>query len=76
MGLKLFNVLLACLTAFLAFLTARKIGITKAWLAIAFVILTPMYFLMTLTGLTEIQFGSFSSSPFTSFSTKNILLPL
>jgi ABC-type cobalt transport system substrate-binding protein len=57
MGLKLFNVLLACLTAFLAFLTARKIGITKAWLAIAFVILTPMYFLMTLTGLTEIQFG-------------------
>lgn len=56
-GLKLFNVLLGCLSAFLAFLTARKIGITRAWLAILFVIFTPLYFLMTLTGLTEIQFG-------------------
>ena len=57
MGLKLFNVLLGCLSAFLAFLTARKIGIRQSWLAILFVIFTPMYFLMTLTGLTEIQFG-------------------
>jgi hypothetical protein len=56
-GLKLFNVLLGCLSAFLAFLTARKIGIRQSWLAILFVIFTPMYFLMTLTGLTEIQFG-------------------
>jgi Gpi18-like mannosyltransferase len=56
-GLKVFNVLLGCLSAFLAFLTARKIGIDRAWLAILFVIFTPMYFLMTLTGLTEIQFG-------------------
>jgi hypothetical protein len=56
-GLKLFNVLLGCLTALLAFLTAGKIGINRAWLVILFVIFTPMYFLMTLTGLTEIQFG-------------------
>jgi len=56
-GLKLFNVILGCLSAFLAFLTARKLGIKRAWLAILFVIFTPLYFLMTLTGLTEIQFG-------------------
>jgi Gpi18-like mannosyltransferase len=56
-GLKLFNVILGCLSAFLAFLTARKLGIKRAWLAILFIIFTPLYFLMTLTGLTEIQFG-------------------
>lgn len=56
-GLKMFNVLLGCLSAFLGFLTARKIGIAKAWIAILFVIFTPIYFLMTMTGLTEIQFG-------------------
>ena len=56
-GLKLFNVLLGCLTAFLAYLTAKKLNIDRSWLAIIFVIFTPMYFLMTLTGLTEIQFG-------------------
>ena len=57
LGLKLFNILLGCLTAYLAFLIARKIGIRQSWLAVLFVIFTPMYFLMTLTGLTEIQFG-------------------
>jgi hypothetical protein len=57
MGIKFFNVLQGCLTAYLAFLIARKIGITRPWLAILFTIFTPMYFLMTMTGLTEIQFG-------------------
>src|SRR5664279_4019968 len=56
-GLKIFNILLGCLTALLAFLTARKLGIARPWLVIIFVIFTPMYFLMTMTGLTEIQFG-------------------
>jgi ABC-type cobalt transport system substrate-binding protein len=74
-GLKLFNVLLGCLSAFLAFLTARKIGIRQSWLAILFVIFTPMYFLMTLTGLTEIQFG-FILILCISFLMKNTLLQL
>ena len=56
-GVKLFNVLLGCLTALFVFLTAKKMDIKKSWLAILFLIFTPMYFLMTLTGLTEIQFG-------------------
>jgi hypothetical protein len=56
-GAKLFNVLQGCLTALFAFLIAKKMDVSKPWLAILFVIFTPMYFLMTLTGLTEIQFG-------------------
>jgi len=56
-GMKLFNILLGCISAYLAFLIARKIGIARAWLAPLFVILTPLFFLMTITGLTEIQFG-------------------
>ncbi len=56
-GLKIFNILLGCLTALFAFLTAKKLDIKKSWPVILFVIFTPMYFLMMLTGLTEIQFG-------------------
>jgi hypothetical protein len=56
-GMKFFNVLLGCITAYLAYRIADKTEITPAWMAILFVIFTPMYFLMTMTGLTEIQFG-------------------
>jgi ABC-type cobalt transport system substrate-binding protein len=57
MGLKLFNIVLGCISAYLAFLTAKKLGIKTAWIGILFVVFAPIYFLMMLTGLTEIQFG-------------------
>ncbi|MDP4281152.1 MAG: hypothetical protein Q8867_03290 [Bacteroidota bacterium] len=56
-GLKMFNVLLGLITAWLVYLIARKLNLSQSSLAILFVIFTPMYCIMLLTGLTEILFS-------------------
>jgi len=56
-GVKFFNILLGCMTAFLSFLIGKKINLSRPYLIILFVVFTPMYFLMLPTALTEILFG-------------------
>ena len=56
-GMKLFNILLGCFTAYLTFLLAKRINLSRTYLVILFVVFTPLYFVMMLTGLTEILFG-------------------
>lgn len=56
-GIKLFNVGCALITAWLAFLMARNQFERLSWLSILFVLSVPIYFVTALTGLTETVFG-------------------
>jgi hypothetical protein len=56
-GIKLFNVILATLTVWTAYLTARRLGYSPALLAFVFTAFTPIYFIMIFTALTEILAG-------------------
>ncbi len=56
-GVRMMNAALATGTAWLAFLTARQLGIRHAPALLPFVIFTPLYFMMIPTAMTEILFG-------------------
>lgn len=56
-GIQFFNVFAGLLTAFFAYLTVRKLDYINPWLAIFFICFTPIYFILMLSGLTEILFS-------------------
>lgn len=56
-GLRIFNVLAATLTAYFTYLTAKKLDYKNPYLVISFVIFAPIYFIITLSGMTEILFS-------------------
>jgi hypothetical protein len=57
LGINIFNILCAVLTAWLAYLTARKMNIRYALLGVFFAVFAPVYFICTISGLTEPLFG-------------------
>ncbi len=56
-GVKLLNIMLGMLTAWLGYRTAVILKIRPAFLVIIFVAFTPLYFMMMPTALTEILFS-------------------
>ena len=56
-GVKLLNILLGLITAWLAFRAAMLLKIKPAPLSLIFVCFTPLYFMMMPTALTEILFS-------------------
>jgi Gpi18-like mannosyltransferase len=73
------NVLFALMTAFLAYLTSRKLNYKAPWMVILFVIFAPIYTVLALSGNIEIMAGliTISSVYFYSrdkFITGNIIL--
>ncbi|MFO8087540.1 MAG: hypothetical protein R6T91_07005 [Bacteroidales bacterium] len=56
-GLRLFNVVLAVLTAYLTYRSARLLGYQYAVLAPVLVLFTPVYAIMVPTAMTEIAFS-------------------
>jgi hypothetical protein len=60
-GVKLFNVLIALLTIFITFKIAQLMDIGNAILIIVFIFFSPLYFILTFSGLTEPLFALFIS---------------
>jgi hypothetical protein len=56
-GMKLFNLLAGSCAAFLAYKTAEAMGMANAWLAVLFVVCSPLFFMSNFTGLTEPLFA-------------------
>jgi hypothetical protein len=56
-GFQFFNVIAGLLSAFFAYLTVRKLEFNNAWLVIIFTCFAPIYFIIMLSGLTEILFS-------------------
>ncbi|MCX6244913.1 MAG: hypothetical protein NTU98_09430 [Bacteroidetes bacterium] len=56
-GIKVFNVILAVLTLWTGYLTARKLNYAPSLLAFVMIGFAPIYFIMIFTGLTEILAG-------------------
>ncbi len=56
-GIKVFNIIAGLLTAFYSYKIAQELKMKNAYLVILFVSFTPIYFIMHLTGLTEILFS-------------------
>ena len=57
MGIKLFNISCALLTAYLAYRMAKHQFEKFTWLAVVFVLSVPIYFITTFSGLTESVFA-------------------
>jgi hypothetical protein len=58
-GIKIFNVLTALFTAWLMFLSLRKMECKLAWLSTVFLFASPLYFILMFSGLTEYLFAFF-----------------
>lgn len=56
-AVKLFNVALGILTAWFAFLIAKRTHLRPSWMVILFVAFTPVYLITLYTALTEILFS-------------------
>ena len=56
-GTRIFNVIAGLLTAFLTYRTVREETGKDAWLAVFFVILAPVYFILFFSAVTEITFS-------------------
>ena len=56
-GIKVFNVILGTLSAWLLMKTARELKVKPSWLAIIFLCFTPLYMIMLFTAMTEIVFS-------------------
>ncbi|MBI9054197.1 MAG: hypothetical protein JEY96_10305 [Bacteroidales bacterium] len=56
-GLQFFNVILGFLTSFFAYLTLKKLNYSNSWIVILFILFTPIYTVVLVSGLTEILFG-------------------
>ncbi|MCX6244914.1 MAG: hypothetical protein NTU98_09435 [Bacteroidetes bacterium] len=57
MGIKVFNSLLAVLTLWIGYLTAKKLGYSPPILILVMIAFMPVYFIMIFTALTEILAG-------------------
>lgn len=53
-GMKVFSILVALITAYLGYLIANKMAFLHPWMAIPFIILTPLYFNQIFSPLTEL----------------------
>ncbi len=58
-GMKIFNLCVSLLSFYLTFLTAERLGIRNSLLVIVFLIFTPLYYVLTFSGLTEPLFALF-----------------
>lgn len=58
-GLRIFNLIMGLSTAFITYKIAQHFKFKTALIAIAFTLLTPVYFIMIFTGLTEVTFSFF-----------------
>jgi ABC-type cobalt transport system substrate-binding protein len=56
-GIKVFNVLLGFLSAWLLMKTARELKVSSSWMAIIIVCFSPLYMVMMFTAMTEIVFS-------------------
>lgn len=56
-GIKIFNVILGTLSAWLLMKTARELKVNPSWLAIIMLCFTPLYMVMLFTAMTEILFS-------------------
>ena len=56
-GIKLFNCLMACLTAFFTYRTAKLLRMDMAWLSVLLLFFSPLYFILMFSGLTEYLFA-------------------
>ncbi|MCD6200583.1 MAG: hypothetical protein J7K46_02110, partial [Bacteroidales bacterium] len=56
-GTRIYNVIAGLLTAFLTYRTVREEAGKDAWLAVFFVILAPVYFILFFSAVTEITFS-------------------
>jgi len=56
-GLQFFNLILGFLTSIFAYLTLKKINYSNSWFVIIFILFTPIYLIILVSGLTEILFG-------------------
>jgi hypothetical protein len=52
-GIKIFNSIVASVTAYLTFKVAKKLNLRFSWLAIIFIFFAPLYFILIFSGLTE-----------------------
>ena len=59
-GIKLFNIILATLTIFFTYKTTLAIKIKNSLISPIILACTPLYFILTFSGLTEILFGFFT----------------
>ncbi|RLD36786.1 MAG: hypothetical protein DRI74_08430, partial [Bacteroidetes bacterium] len=58
-GLRIYNLMVGLSTAFITYKIAQHFQLKTAWIAIGFTLLTPIYFIMVFTGLTEVTFSFF-----------------
>ncbi|MEI7726111.1 MAG: hypothetical protein WCK09_13470 [Bacteroidota bacterium] len=58
-GMKFFNLCVSLLSFYLTFLTAERLSIRNPLLVIVFLIFTPLYYVLTFSGLTEPLFALF-----------------
>lgn len=58
-GIRIYNLLLGLTTGFFAYKTAKILGIKSSLTALIFTILSPVYFILMFTSLTEISFAFF-----------------
>jgi len=56
-GMKLFNGLVGLVTAFVVFLSAKKLNFRLPWLSVIFLFFAPTYFTLLFSGYTEPLFG-------------------
>ena len=56
-GIKVFNVILGFLSAWLLMKTARELKVSSSWMAVIIVCFSPLYMVMMFTALTEIVFS-------------------
>jgi glycosyltransferase involved in cell wall biosynthesis len=56
-AIKLFNLIVSTITLFFSFKTAKKLSIPGAWIAVVFIVFSPMMMIVTLSGLTEPLFA-------------------
>ena len=57
MGIKVFNIIIALLTLWIAYLTGKKLGYSSSLLAFVMITFSPIYLIMIFTALTEILAG-------------------
>ena len=58
-GMKVFNLFVSLLTFYLTYRTARRLGIRNPVAIIIFLVFTPLYYVLTYSGLTEPLFALF-----------------
>ena len=73
-GMKIFSILMALITAWLGYLMADKMKFQHPWLAIPFIILTPLYFNQIFSPLTELAMAMFLMAGIYTYISKKYIL--